>query len=117
MAPVDETLGVIRGRPRGGVGVLWKKHLDSCVSIIETEYDWLCCIRLTEDILNEYYLINVYLPNECTDNTDEFNDCLAKLNVFIQSINSTCVTIVGDFNANLSRASSFGDILLKFNKI
>ena len=27
MAPVDETLGVIRGRPRGGVGVLWKKHL------------------------------------------------------------------------------------------
>ena len=52
VAPVDETLGVIRGRPRGGVGVLWKKHLDSCVSIIETEYDWLCCIRLTEDMLN-----------------------------------------------------------------
>ena len=52
--------------------------------------------------------------NECTDNTDEFNDCLAKLNVFIDSINSTCVTIVDDFNANLSRASLFGDILLKF---
>ena len=114
VAPVDETLGVIRGRPRGGGGVLWKKHLDGCVSIIESEYDWLCCVRISEDILKEYYLINVYLPYECTDNTDEFNDCLAKLNVFIDSINSTCVTIVGDFNANLSRASLFGDILLKF---
>ena len=114
MAPVDETLGVIRGRPRGGVGVLWKKHLDCCVAIIESEYDWLCCVRISEDILKEYYQINVYLPYECTDNTDEFNDCLVKLNVFIDSINSTCVTIVGDFNANLSRASLFGDILLKF---
>ena len=114
VAPVDETLGVIRVRPRDGVGVLWKKHLDGCVSIIESEYDWLCCVRIREDILKEYYLINVYLPYECTDNTDEFNDCLTKLNVFIDSINSTCVTIVGDFNANLSRASLFGDILLKF---
>ena len=70
VAPVDETLGVIRGRPHGGVGVLWKKHLDGCVSIIESEYDWLCCVRISEDILKEYYLINVYLPYECTDNTD-----------------------------------------------
>ena len=77
-------------------------------------YSDFCCVRISEDILKEYYLINVYLPYECTDNTDEFNDCLAKLNVFIDSINSTCVTILGDFNANLSRASSFGDILLKF---
>ena len=45
--------------------------------------------------------------------TDEFNDCLAKLN-FIDSSNSTCVTIVCDFYANRSSASSFGDILLKF---
>ena len=28
-----------------------------------------------------------------TDNTDEFNDCMAKLNVFIESINSTCVML------------------------
>ena len=60
----------------------------------------------------EYYLINVYLPYECTDNRDEFIDCLAKLGVFIDNINSTYITIVGDFNANLSRASLFGDLLL-----
>ena len=35
--------------------------------------------------------------------------------MFIDSINSTCVTIVGDFNANVSRACSNGDTLLKFS--
>ena len=59
VAPVDETLGVIRGRPRGGVGVLWNKHLDGCGSIIECEYDWLCCVRISEDILKGYYLVPV----------------------------------------------------------
>ena len=40
----------------------------------------------------------MYLPYECTDNRDEFIDCLAKLGVFIDNINSTYITIVGDFN-------------------
>ena len=79
--------------------------------MVACEYDWLCCVRISEYILKEYYLINVYLPYECTDTTDEFNDCLAKINVLTDSIKITCVTIVGDFNANLSRASSFGDYL------
>ena len=41
-------------------------------------------------------------------------DCLEKLNVVVENINSTYITIVGDFNANLSRSSVFGDILVKF---
>ena len=114
VAPVDAALGIISGRPRGGVGILWKTHLDECVSIIESEYDWLCCIRLSDCADKEYYLINVYLPYDCMDNRDEFIDCLAKLKTFIDCIDSTCITVVGDFNANLSRTSLFGDILQQF---
>ena len=45
----------------------------------------------------------MYLPYECTDNRDEFIDCFAKLGVFIAHI----ITIVGDFNANLSSRAAY----------
>ena len=115
VSPVDASLRFIRGRPHGGVGFIWKKHLESNVSIIEYEYDWLCCLKLSDSISRkEYYLLNVYLPYECDENRDDYIDCLEKLNVVVENINSTYITIVGDFNANLSRNSVFGDILVKF---
>ena len=107
VSPVDASLGIISGRPHGGVGFLWKTQLDSNILIVDNEYDWLCCMRINVGNGREYYLVNVYLPYECTDNRDECNDRLAKLNVFINNISSTCVTVVSDFNANLSRTSIF----------
>ena len=50
------------------------------------------------------------------DKRDDYNDCLAKLNFVVEKIISTCITIVGDFNANLSKQSMFDDILLNFCK-
>ena len=47
----------------------------------------------------------MYLPYECVDNRDDYSDCLAKLNVVIGNINTTCITVIGDFNANLSKQS------------
>ena len=113
VSPVDASSGIIRGRPFGGVGFIWKKQLDANIEIIECEFDWLCCIKIS-DSTKEYYLLNVYLPYECEDNRDRFNDCLAKLSVFADNITSTYVTIVGDFNANISRQSVFGNALQKF---
>lgn len=113
VSPVDASLGIIRGRPRGGVGFIWKNRLDPLISIIDCDYDWLCGIKICDN-RKEYYLLNVYLPYEYVDNRDEFMDCIAKLDVFVQNITSTFVTIVGDFNANISRQSVFGDILQKF---
>ena len=45
VSPVDASLRIIRGRTDGGVGFIWKKHLESNVSLIECEYDWLCCLK------------------------------------------------------------------------
>ena len=56
----------------------------------------------------------MYLPYECVDNRDDYSDCLAKLNVVIENINTTCITVIGDFNANLSKQSVFGEMLLNF---
>ena len=113
VSPVDATLGITSGRPYGGVGFLWKKGLDANVSIIECEFDWLCGIKIC-DGKKEHVLINVYLPYECVDNRDDYSDCLAKLNVVIENINTTCIAVIGDFNANLSKQSVFGEMLLNF---
>ena len=43
-----------------------------------------------------------------------YMDYLFKSAVFTAGINSTCIFIVGDFNADLSKISSFGSILCDF---
>ena len=48
------------------------------------------------------------------DNRDDYSDCLTKLNVVIENINATCITAIGDYNANLSKQSVFGEMLLNF---
>ena len=84
-------------RPYGGVGFLWNKSLDASISPTKSDYDWLCCIKIRGG-KKEYFLINVYLPFVSDENGDNFNDCLAKLNVFTESINGICVTVLGNFN-------------------
>ena len=114
VSPTDASFGVIRGRPRGGVGFLWKKHLNKHISIIDCEFDWICGIQINIGVNRDYYLLNVYLPYECEDHRNVFNDYLAKLNVVVLNINSTCITILGDFNSNIARRSLLGDILQTF---
>ena len=70
-----------------------KRSLDQYITILDDCYDWLCGIRICSGN-KEYYLLNVYLPYE--------------------SINSTCVTIIGDFNADISKKSMFGNIFFDF---
>ena len=113
VSPVDASLGAIKGRPYGGVGILWRDKIDSVVTITHSPYDWLCGIKIS-NTCQEHYLLNVYLPYEKADNFDLYNDCLAKLIVFISELNTTCVSVFGDFNADLANSSIFGDILTQY---
>ena len=54
------------------------------------------------------------MPYECEDNRDVFNDYMSKIVAFCNGINSTCIFIVGDFNADISKTSVFGTILQDF---
>ena len=113
ISPVDCTKGVLSGRPYGGVGFLWRKSLDLSISVVETKHDWLGCIKIT-DCNKVFFLINVYMPYESDVNLDKYQDCLGKLSVFMQETASTCISVVGDFNADISKTSVFGDILYKY---
>ena len=54
------------------------------------------------------------MPYECEDNRDVYNDYMSKSVAFCNGINSTCIFIVGDFNADISKSSVFGSILHDF---
>ena len=43
-----------------------------------------------------------------------FNDYMSKLTIYVDTINSSCVTIVGDYNADISKKSDFENIFLDF---
>lgn len=47
-------------------------------------------------------------------NRDRFNDCLTKHNVFIETVNSTCIAVVKHFNVNLAKQTMFGGILQNY---
>ena len=78
VSPVDASLGVLTGRPYGGVGFLWKRAIDKYVTIIDCDYDWLCCIKVSNNS-KDFYLLNVYMPYECEDNRDVYNDYMSKI--------------------------------------
>ena len=59
-SPVDASLGVLTGRPYGGVGFVWTHAIDEYVSIIDCDYDWLCCIKVSNHS-KDFYLLNVYM--------------------------------------------------------
>ena len=113
VSPYDASSGVLSGRPYGGVGFMWKNTLDECISVIQTDYDWMYCIQISS-ANKDMYLINVYLPYDCTDNREIYIDYLSKIVAFTSGINNTCITIVGDFNADISKIYPFGSILHDF---
>ena len=71
VSPYDASSGVLVGRPYGGVGFMWKNSLDECVTIVNCDYDWMCCIKLSSAnkdmyIINVIYLTNVRIITTCT---------------------------------------------------
>ena len=78
VSPTDASRGVIHGRPSGGVGFMWKRSIDRYITVLDSEFDWLCGVRISSQN-REHYLLNVYLPYESDDNLDKFIDCMAKI--------------------------------------
>ena len=64
------------------------------------EYDWVVGIEISSDN-KKMYILNVYLPYDKLDNEEEHIDRLAKLHNILAECDSTCVAVVGDYNANV----------------
>ncbi|XP_063374960.1 uncharacterized protein LOC134662618 [Cydia amplana] len=76
---VDTSAGMLRGRPYGGVGLLWRRSAFQSVSVVQCENARLCAIKIMTADNQLVIVVSVYMPTDCSDNVAEFTDCLAEV--------------------------------------
>ncbi|RVE40308.1 hypothetical protein evm_015042 [Chilo suppressalis] len=96
---VDTSKGILRGRPYGGVAILWKKSSFPCVSVINCNSVRLAAVKM-ELHDKAVLLFSVYMPTDTNDNLIEFIECLSEINAIIENSDVQSVYILGDFNAH-----------------
>lgn len=109
---VDTSLGILKGRPYGGLAILWNKARFPLVSQVECNSDRIMAIKIS--VGSGYMLVvNVYMPVDKPDNLTEFTDCLAQVSAIIEESEVQVAYVLGDFNAHPS-TFSFGVELERF---
>jgi len=98
---------IIRGRPFGGVGFLWRKDLTNRIKILQSGVAGRClAVSVDADDGRQIVLINVYFP--CSDNSSVYFNELGHCIGFIESILANCpqnVIVLGDFNFSCAMSS------------
>ena len=79
---------------------------DSNICGIDLKYDWCSGIRIQSGD-SATVVINVYLPYECRDNEDTYISDLTAISNIIDEIDCTSVLVIGDWNADASKTSSW----------
>ena len=97
--------GLVRGRVPGGVAILWRACHGHLISELRLGVDWAIGIEY-RSADQHFYIINIYAPYECSDNEPLYLERLAYLSAFIADLDSTCIYLIGDFNANISNGGS-----------
>ncbi|KAG7304665.1 hypothetical protein JYU34_010007 [Plutella xylostella] len=96
---VDTSTGLLRGRPYGGVAILWRKSVFPCVQVITCKSVRISCIQLS--MRNHSALVfSVYMPTDEPDNLTEFTECLSEIYAIVEGNNVESVYILGDLNAH-----------------
>ncbi|XP_060802244.1 uncharacterized protein LOC132902175 [Amyelois transitella] len=94
---VDMSAGILKGRPYGGVALLWRKAAFPSVSVVQCRSDRISAIKIMNN--NRSILIfSVYMPTDSKDNLPEFTDCLGEIYSIIESYNIESAYVLGDFN-------------------
>ena len=108
-SPVNDKLGIRKGRPFGGTAIFWKKDLKAERVVRHTGE--IIAVRITS-FVESVVFINVYFPYCCNQNQENFDSYLRQLQSFYKELDNAKVYILGDFNA--SAANAFGPILKEF---
>ena len=102
------------GRPHGDLAVLWRKTLG--VLKYTNESNRIMGVKFEYDS-HRLLILNVYMPydDRCFgDNYECFMSHLGILQYIINECDTSCVYIVGDWNANVTNNSIFGNELITF---
>lgn len=109
---VDSSAGILRGRPYGGLTIMWRKSAFTNVSCVECENDRVAAVIVDTSERRRLLLTNVYMPVDSEENLPEFTDTISRLSAIIEESNIETALMVGDFNAHPE--ARFGKEMLAF---
>ena len=102
-------MGVLRGRPFGGVMTLVSNKLQNCTEVISATNRYVIVV------IGDLLIINVYIP--CVGTNDRLNICDEVINNLLPWLNkysSRNIVIGGDFNTDLDLANPVSDLINQF---
>jgi len=107
----DGTL--LRGRPYGGIAILWRKHLSRNVKPVQTNSKRVCAVTVNTN-KGLVLLCCIYMPVDGTNINTEYLEALDNIEVTITKTVPSCVVVIGDFNTDLERDSPHTDAYINF---
>lgn len=110
---MDTSAGPVKGRPYGGVAVMWRKTRFQQVAPLDTGSTRVAGIRVTVAD-RSFIVLSVYMPCDSEVNLPLFTETLGVISAVIEGNDCECVIALGDYNANFSRDSLFGAELLEY---
>ncbi|CAG4954359.1 unnamed protein product [Colias eurytheme] len=98
---VNASEGILKGRPYGGVALLWRKNLFQQTNIIDTAEENSRVVAIKFKINNLFFIaMSVYMPCDCSDNLTEFTSTLSAMSAVVESCDVQMVYMLGDYNAH-----------------
>lgn len=115
---VDSSDTILRGRPSGGVAILYKKSIAGSIIKINTSSKRVCAVILnSKDGLNDVLFINVYMPCDTFSNTscsDAYLETLNAIDQLICKYPNARLLIGGDWNTDPSRLNAQTRVFMEF---
>lgn len=108
---VDLSTGVLRGRPYGGLALMWRKSLFPNVSLVNCNSDRIIAIKVTTGS-QSFLVFSVYMPYDKEEHLVDFTNCLATVSAVLSDTDVEVAYVLGDFNAH--PGARFGRELLDF---
>lgn len=109
---IDTGAGLLRGRPYGGVGILWRKNIFESVSVIKCNSARITAIKILSAAGRSLLLFSVYMPTDSKENIAEFTECMGEISAVVEESKIDSVVVIGDFNAH--PGTEFGNELNDF---
>jgi hypothetical protein len=98
---------LLQGRPYGGCAFLWNSDIKASITPISCESKRICAVLIDYgEQNNEFLFINVYMPTDCAENIQEYNEVLNEVSRLCEGQDGKYISIGGDFNTDFGRARS-----------
>ena len=114
----DARDNLITGHPPGGVAILYRRKHAKCISPIYFNLDWVVGISITVGN-KKHIILCVYLKTASGgqgEHKEIFQGQLEELKLIIDDLDTTSVTIIGDWNADLVKPTHpHGPLLRQFS--